>query len=278
MNTGKLGLLSVVLMFGLTACPAIIDPPGSNGPTISDFSADPEVIEAGDSSTLSWIVGSTATSIEISPEPGDVTGETSATVTPSDTTVYTLTATDSSGNESTETTTVMIEGTGTGGGNSGGPTIPGTGESPDGTFGVSTSENGTFTSDEGDNIADDDDPRIITVAPGDTFYAQVAYGASSTISNVEILLVNSTPADLSGTLSPDAPVGGFTLGEPTGDCNVGTAATITCVYPITVGADVLDIEQLPGSGDEFAYVFRTEVTDAEGNVSDISTRGYVNVE
>lgn len=151
------------------------------------------------------------------------------------------------------------------------------GEAPTGTFGVSTSASGPFTSDVDGNITSDDDDRIITVSGGDTFYAEVAYADTDGIADVDILLVNDEPAGLEGPLGT-TPQGGFTLGEPT-DCDLsGTPETITCVYPITVAPGTPDIEELPGAGDEFAYVFRTEVTDTAGNVSGISDRGYVNVE
>jgi hypothetical protein len=56
---------------------------------------------------------------------------------------------------------------------------------------------------------------------------------------------------------------------------------VTCVYPITVADDVVDIEELEGAGNEFAYVFRVLVEDTAGNVAgitDLSDRGYVNIE
>lgn len=276
MKSMKLGLASVALVLGLTACP---DVPGlgGDGPEISSFMASPESIQAGGSSTLSWTVDSTATSLTITPGVGDVTGETSVTVTPSTTTEYTLTAVGDEGS-SEESTTVTVSGTETGGGSSEPIPEPLPGEGPDGAFGVSTTETGPFLSDVGGNITSNDDENIITVAPGDTFYAQVNYAAAegATIEDVEIRLVNRTPEGLAGTLG-DTPVGGFTLGDPTSDCTLGSA-TYTCVYPITVGSDVEDIEDLDGAGGEFAYVFRTVVTDSAGADNGISNRGYVNIE
>ena len=276
MKSMKLGLASVALVLGLTACPGVID---GGGPAISSFTASPESIQAGESSTLTWTVDSTATSLTITPGVGDVTGDTSATVTPDTTTEYTLTAV---GDEGTTTDSVTVT-VATGGGGSGGsggetPPPPPPGSPPDGAFGVSTTEDGPFLSDVDGNITSNDDERIITVAPGDTFYAQVNYAASegATIESVDIALVNRAPADLADTLG-DTPVGGFTLGEPTSDCTLGSA-TYTCVYPITVGSDVEDIEDLDGAGGEFAYVFRTLVTDSAGLDNGISNRGYVNIE
>ena len=160
--------------------------------------------------------------------------------------------------------------------------LPGNGGgtgSPEGTFGVSTEPDGTFASDAGENIVSNDDERIITVSPGDTFYAQVAYADADGISDITLLLVNDEPQGLSGPLSA-VPQGGFTVGEPTGDCDLSTTpTTVTCVYPITVAPGTLDIEELEGSGNEFAYVFRVLVEDTTGaGLNEISDRGYVNIE
>lgn len=277
MKSMKLGLASVALVLGLTACPGV---PGLGGPEITSFSASPESIQAGQSSTLTWSVDSTATSLTITPGVGDVTGQTSITVTPDTTTEYTLTAVGDEGT-SEESTTVTVSGDMSGGGSGEPIPVPEPDGPPEGAFGVSTSATGPFSSDVDGNITSNEDERIISVAPGDTFYAQVNYAAAegATITDVEVLLVNRTPEGLAGTLG-STPVGGFTLGEPTGDtCDLdGTAAAITCVYPITVGSDVEDIEDLDGAGGEFAYVFRTTVTDSADNASGISNRGYVNIE
>ena len=277
MKASRLGFLSIALTLGLAAC---LEPDGPNvgaGPAINSFTATPATIDAGQSSTLTWDVDSSATSISISPDVGDVTGDAGATVTPSATTEYTLTAAGPDGN-SEAITTVTVEDTGTGGppGNGDGD---GTGN-PAGSFGVSTSASGPFDSDADGNITSNDDERIITVSGGDTFYAQVAYADSDGISDITLRLVNSAPADLNGDLS-STPQGGFTLGEPTGGCDdlSSTPTTVTCVYPITVAAGTPDIEELDGAGNEFAYVFRVIVEDTAGNGADsISDRGYVNIE
>lgn len=275
MKASRLGFLSVALVLGLSSCGILDDGNGNgtgDGPTISSFTADPAVVDAGGTSTLSWIVGSSATRIEISPDIGEVTGTSVETPPINTTTDFTLTATDASGNESTDTTTVTVEGTDTGGNGDG------DGQAPEGTFGVSTSPDGTFTSDADGNITSNDDERIITISGGDTFYAQVAYADSDGIASIDLLLVNDEPAGLAGTLGA-TPVGGFTVGEPTGDCDLAsTPQTVTCVYPITVAPGTPDIEDLEGAGNEFAYVFRVEVTDTSGQASGISDRGYVNIE
>ena len=71
--------------------------PGTPGtPTIASFTATPSSVSAGQSATLSWTV-SGATSIAIDNGVGDVSSVTSKTVSPAQTTTYTLTATNSSG-------------------------------------------------------------------------------------------------------------------------------------------------------------------------------------
>ncbi|ADI15787.1 hypothetical protein [Truepera radiovictrix] len=269
----KAGLVSTVLVAGLAACGDLIDPqpPGpGTGPTIESFIATPSTIQSGGSATLSWEV-SGATTLSIEPGVGDVTGSSSVSVSPTTTTEYTLTATNAQGS-TTATTTVTVT-------DNGGPITPG--DPPTGTFGVSTSPEGPFTNDLGDNISDPSDERIIRVPAGGSFYAQVEYTGSQPITGIVINLVNSSPEGLRGTLSTTEPVGGFTLaGEPTGDnCDLSGASTsVTCVYQINVASDVVNIDQLPGSGNEFAYVFRTQVTDAGGNTSNEPIRGYVIIE
>ncbi len=272
MKASKLGLLSGALVLGLASCDLVS--PGPSGPTISSFTASPAVVAAGDTTTLSWTVDSTATRISISPTIGTVTGTSVETPEISSTTTFTLTATDAEGGSSTKTTEVTVEDDG-----SSVPKPPvGGGDAPTGSFGVSTSASGPFENDSGEPIASNDDERIISVPAGGTFYAEVAYADSDGIADITLLLVNSTPADLGGSLS-DTPQGGFTVGEPTGDCDLASSpTTVTCVYPITVAPGTVDIEDLPESGDEFAYVFRVSVEDAAGNPSGRSTRGYVNID
>ncbi len=267
MRLVKSGLLSVAIILGLAACEEIVPPPpGGGAPTISSFTASPNPIQSGGSSMLSWEV-SGATTLSISPEPGTVTGS-SVSVSPTTTTEYTLTATNANGTD-TETTSVNVgDGNGGGGGN---------GEAPQGTFGVSTSPSGPFFNDLGEGITDPSDSRLITVSAGSSFYAQVDYQDPDGLTGATIRLVNSSPEGLQGDLSTDADVGGFTLvGEPTGDCDFASAPTsVTCVYEISVASGTVNIDQLPGSGDEFAYVFRTYVTDTAGNTSAQAIRGYV---
>ena len=104
----------VLILFacaGLAGCNSAISsmPPPGNGsaPTITSFSADPESINSGSSSMLSWAT-SGATSIAFTPgtfTSTSVSGSTS--VSPTATTTYTLTATNAAGSvTSTQTVTV----------------------------------------------------------------------------------------------------------------------------------------------------------------------------
>lgn len=78
-------------------------------PVISSFGASPESISAGASSTLNWsVIG--ATTISIDQGIGNVALAGSRVVTPVATTVYTLTAANSSGISTTATAQVIVSG------------------------------------------------------------------------------------------------------------------------------------------------------------------------
>jgi hypothetical protein len=77
----------------------------SAGPVIHSFTANPAVIQPGNSTTLSWQVTG-ATSLSIAPGIGAVTG-TSIPVSPANTTAYTLTATNASGSASAQATVTV---------------------------------------------------------------------------------------------------------------------------------------------------------------------------
>jgi hypothetical protein len=76
-------------------------------PTITSFTASPANITPGDSSTLTWSV-SDADTLSINQDIGTVTG-TSMTVSPTTTTVYTLTATNSAGSVNNSVTVTVEE-------------------------------------------------------------------------------------------------------------------------------------------------------------------------
>jgi len=73
-------------------------------PAIASFAADPAKISTGESSTLKWNVVGETKSLVIDNGVGDVTGKTSVAVSPTATTTYTLTATDSQGSISASST------------------------------------------------------------------------------------------------------------------------------------------------------------------------------
>jgi hypothetical protein len=78
----------------------------ATAPQITRFSAIPATINAGQTSTLLWVV-TNATTVNISPNVGNVSPTGTQDVTPAVTTVYTLTATNATGNVvSTATVTV----------------------------------------------------------------------------------------------------------------------------------------------------------------------------
>jgi hypothetical protein len=83
----------------------IVTAAGPSAPTITSFAANPNVIQPGSSSTLSWSV-SGADSLSIAPGIGAVTGN-SIAVTPTATTTYTLTATNAAGSV-TQSATVTV--------------------------------------------------------------------------------------------------------------------------------------------------------------------------
>jgi hypothetical protein len=76
-------------------------------PKVIQFTANPMQVVKGDSSTLSWNVEE-AESVEITPGIGKVDASGSRPVTPDDTTVYTLTATNRFGTTSVQTTVTVV--------------------------------------------------------------------------------------------------------------------------------------------------------------------------
>ncbi|MDZ7704482.1 MAG: PKD domain-containing protein [Trueperaceae bacterium] len=81
---------------------------GSEQAVITDFSALPSNITAGDSATLSW-TASEYDSLSITPDIGNVTSDSdsSVLVSPTETTTYTLTATNAAGSVTAQTTVTV---------------------------------------------------------------------------------------------------------------------------------------------------------------------------
>jgi len=86
-------IILILIMFALiNGCS-----PAPSTPVITNFLADPQVIESGGTSTLTWEV-SNATTVTISPGVGSVALIGTFVVSPEETTIYTLTASNASGN------------------------------------------------------------------------------------------------------------------------------------------------------------------------------------
>ena len=81
---------------------------GLGGPKVASFSASATSITAGDSVTLSWEITG-ATTISIDNEVGDVSDATETSVSPAETTTYTITATDADDISQTASVTVTIQ-------------------------------------------------------------------------------------------------------------------------------------------------------------------------
>ena len=248
----------ILFLLLLAACSEVgVGSTSSSGPVIIELNASPTSISLGESSTLSWRATG-ATSYMVEPGVGSVT-TTSVTVSPKQTTLYTITAVSLEGRD-VEEVEVRVAG---GGGDT---------TAPSGYFGVGSAPSGPFLNDKPDGISDANDARVVRVAPGGTFYAQVDYSDPSGVAAVELNLVNSSPADVAGTLDPAQQF--FTLGEPLSGCDLSSSpSNVTCVYPVRVDESAVNIDELTSS--EFAYVFRTKVTDGAGNQSDEAKRGYV---
>src|SRR6185312_9972308 len=93
------------------APPPVVQPPAPApapaAPTVTQFSAEPDTIQRGQSSTLRWEVSGTATSVSIDNGVGTVQATGNHRVSPSDSTTYTLTATGPGGTR-TATATVNV--------------------------------------------------------------------------------------------------------------------------------------------------------------------------
>ncbi len=82
---------------------------GGAAATITNFTASPDTIALGQSSTLNWSV-SNATSVSIDPGIGSVPSSGTRPVTPAATTAYVLTAASANGQTTTRTVTVTVTG------------------------------------------------------------------------------------------------------------------------------------------------------------------------
>ena len=76
-------------------------------PTITSFTASPSAIALGESSALSWSIDGTVDALDLGPGIGDVTGQSSITVSPSATTTFVLTASNAFGSDTAEVVVVV---------------------------------------------------------------------------------------------------------------------------------------------------------------------------
>lgn len=107
----KLAILAALLVITFTGCINIAQPAPSEPtapPVVVAFSASPTEIKAGESATLLWNVTG-ATSVSIDEGIGDVPVAATKTVSPTETTTYTLTATNSAGTN-TQPVTLTVSG------------------------------------------------------------------------------------------------------------------------------------------------------------------------
>lgn len=265
------GWVLLVLLVTLVGCGTTNDGGGATAPQITSFTANPTSIStAGEAVTLSWTLSGSVTSLEIDQGVGAVTGS-NVVVNPLATTTYTLTASNGSVSVS-DTAMVTLDETV--------PPLPPPGIDtlpPTGTFGVSLDQ-AVFLNDADGPITSPDDARVVQVEPGGTFYAQAAYDDPSGVAGIELFLANRDPEGLMADLVEGQEVNGFTLVGEVNGCDLsGVRTSVTCVYQIDVG-DIPNIDELPGAGNEFAYVLRVRVTDTATNESNTPPRGYVVVE
>ena len=239
-------------------------------PQINSFAATPSATSTpGEPVVLSWDVTGVVTSLSLAADtaesPISVSG-TSETVAPVVTTIYTLKAANEAG-EAKKSVTVTV------GAVAGDDTEP-----PTGTLAISESPEGPFINDSGEGVRTADDPRVLHLEAGDSFYAELQYDDPSGVVALSLRLANRTPVGLGGSLTPGQSVGGFTLVGPVGSCELAAKPTsISCVYEVQIGSSVVNIDGFPDAGSEFAYVFRANVTDGAGNESNAPPRGYLTV-
>ena len=260
-------LIPLTLLVFLVGCGEMSG--GGSAPQITSFTANPEAIQVGQPVTLSWVITGSPTTLSIDNGIGTVTGS-SRTVTPTASTIYTLTATNNNGTVKKTVPVTVISGPD--------PAPPPPSGSYTLSFGVSKLQTGPFTNDADSPITSASDPRVLTVNPGDTLYASVTYSGPNPVGSVTVYLANRDPANIRADLMTGQDVNGFTLGTELTGCDLGgTQTSVTCLYPIKVG-DIPNIDDLEGAGDEFAYVFKTRVSDVTGFTATVSPRGYVLVQ
>lgn len=266
---------------------------GSALPKIETFRVSSPVITSGEAVTLRWTLANSdpaqlfSAGAEATYAGADYAGAT-AELKPALSVDYTLVAQNHLG--STQQTrrvevrgvkVASVSGGQTPDSSSGGAAANGAGGSergagaPEGTLGVSLNPGGPFVNDEAGSVTSRADKRVLRVPPGSEFFLELSFSDPDGIASLSPLLVNGRPEGFAGTLSPDRPPFSV-VGAPTGDCRLGLLpTTVRCIFRIRVADDARNISELPGAGEEFAYVFRARVIDELGNSANREVRGYV---
>ena len=187
---------SVLALLAVIACGG----PDPIAPTITSFAASPDVIEAGQMSTLSWQVVDAA-SLTLLPGGADVTGEKSWLVSPAVSTTYSLLAENAAGGVSREVE-VVVRGAGTFG-----LTVAVTGEGT----GTVTSEVGGIAVNSGDDavttIFDEGTTVTLTAtAAAGSIFSRWTGGDCDGIGACEITLDADTTVTATFDATTDAPV------------------------------------------------------------------------
>lgn len=243
-------------------------------PRIEQFAVSRAGVTAGQPVDFSWQLGEDA-AVRILSASADVALEAPPyRTTPTLSDRYTLIAQNRAGSDQ-RTLLVQVDAPP---GGSGGPASGGAAPDaglPEGGVGVSLDPAGPFLNDDESDVTGPDDARVVRVAPGGEFFAEVAYTDPDGVAQVSLNLTNGRPEGLAGSLLPDRPPFEI-VGAPTGDCRLGELPTaVRCVFRVRVAEDARNISELPGAGDEFAYVFRSRADDGQGNSVNREVRGYV---
>ena len=77
-------------------------------PVITEFMANPMRVKPGEETTLSWTINGEVDSLTISPDVGDVSGQSSVTFMPGRTNVYTLTAANAGGQDTAQVSVAVV--------------------------------------------------------------------------------------------------------------------------------------------------------------------------
>ena len=235
-------------------------------PLIESFSAAEPFINPGDQTSLSWVVSGdgTISSLSVSPDVGDVTGSTSAFVSPTNTTTYTLEATSEFGTSTDEVTVNVGAAPAITSFDVSDPFITAT-ESTTLTWSVTGAEPITLTLDPGGTDVTSQSSEEVS-PNSDTTYVLTATSPYGTASADVDVFVGVAPSIASFTASDTT----ITASENT-TLSWSVSGTDTGAYPMTLtlspGGDVSDQTQATVSPDvDTTYTLTAE--NAFGSDSD----------